>query len=47
MSFRLLRLNKAKRELLEELERTGLKAVKEVLNWVGGWPTLEGSRFVF
>ncbi|VDO17272.1 unnamed protein product, partial [Haemonchus placei] len=30
----------------EELERTGLTAIREIVDWVGGWPTLQG-KFVF
>ncbi|KAK6058367.1 hypothetical protein COOONC_04060, partial [Cooperia oncophora] len=26
----------------DELERTGLTAIKEIVDWVGGWPTLQG-----
>ncbi|PIO67599.1 peptidase family M13, partial [Teladorsagia circumcincta] len=29
----------------EELERTGLTAIKEIIDWVGGWPTLQGSNW--
>ncbi|VDM80869.1 unnamed protein product [Strongylus vulgaris] len=31
--------------LSDELERTGLIAVKEIVNRVGGWPVLEGSNW--
>ncbi|KHJ89442.1 peptidase family M13 [Oesophagostomum dentatum] len=30
----------------EELEKTGLTAIKEIVNWVGGWPTLQGQRWI-
>ncbi|KAJ1366405.1 Neprilysin-21 [Parelaphostrongylus tenuis] len=29
----------------DELENTGLTAIKEILDWVGGWPTLKGSNW--
>ncbi|RCN36144.1 hypothetical protein ANCCAN_17981 [Ancylostoma caninum] len=29
----------------EELERTGLTAIKEIVDWVGGWPTLQGHNW--
>ncbi|PAV57490.1 hypothetical protein WR25_23617 [Diploscapter pachys] len=29
----------------EELERTGLQAIKEVVDWVGGWPAVVGDNW--
>ncbi|EPB69271.1 hypothetical protein ANCCEY_11633 [Ancylostoma ceylanicum] len=29
----------------DELERTGLTAIKEIVDWVGGWPTLQGHHW--
>ncbi|CAJ0950452.1 unnamed protein product, partial [Mesorhabditis belari] len=29
----------------DELDKSGLRAIKEVLDWVGGWPTLDGTKW--
>uniref|UniRef100_A0A1I7XPG6 Peptidase_M13 domain-containing protein n=1 Tax=Heterorhabditis bacteriophora TaxID=37862 RepID=A0A1I7XPG6_HETBA len=29
----------------EELERSGFRAIKEIVDWIGGWPTLQGGSW--
>ncbi|KAK6756129.1 hypothetical protein RB195_014485 [Necator americanus] len=29
----------------DELERTGLTAIKQIVEWIGGWPTLQGLNW--